>query len=177
MHNPNRILFSGAPGAGKTTLLKCLHAAGFSITPESARSVIQDRQSKGLTPRPEDFGQQLLDRDIETYQAASALPGAVFFDRGVPDALAMLHFDNATNRQYLTQFPYHNRVFFFEAWPDIYRTDDQRDQTLAQAFEVAASLRRWYEKLGFSLISVPQADVETRKQFVIDLLNLTAPKS
>lgn len=177
MNQLQRILFTGAPGAGKTTLLEQLRVAGFSICQESARSIIQARQAGGLTPRPDDFAKQVLARDLRSWRGRPDQTQPVFYDRGVPDALGMLEVDEVTVKYYLDRYPYGRNVFFFEAWPEIYQRDAQRDQTLKEAFEVAASLRRWYQKLGFILIEVPQAGIEVRKRFILETLTLDSTES
>jgi predicted ATPase len=48
----SRIVVTGGPGAGKTTLLLALQARGYTIVGDSARTIIQDRRRRGLSPRP-----------------------------------------------------------------------------------------------------------------------------
>ncbi|HEX6707837.1 MAG TPA: AAA family ATPase [Albitalea sp.] len=48
-----RIIVTGGPGAGKTALLAALAARGHVHVPETARAIIRDRKSRGLSPRPE----------------------------------------------------------------------------------------------------------------------------
>jgi predicted ATPase len=48
----SRIVITGGPGVGKTTLLLALQARGHTIVGDSARTIIQDRRSRGLSPRP-----------------------------------------------------------------------------------------------------------------------------
>ena len=65
----SRILITGAPGAGKTTLLLALQARGYLIVGDTARTIIQDRRKRGLSPRPDPyaFAQELLRMDIENF--------------------------------------------------------------------------------------------------------------
>src|SRR6185295_15131897 len=88
----SRIAVTGGPGAGKTTLLLALQARGFTIVGDSARTIIQDRRRRGLSPRPNahEFAQEVLRMDVENYACHAATPGPVFFDRSVIDALCML---------------------------------------------------------------------------------------
>src|SRR6185436_14336484 len=87
-----RIVITGGPGAGKTTLLLALQARGYTIVGDTARTIIQDRRSRGLSPRPDPhaFGQEMLRMDIENFAHHAASPGPVFFERGVLDALCWL---------------------------------------------------------------------------------------
>jgi predicted ATPase len=77
----SRIVITGAPGAGKTTLLLALQARGYTIVGDTARTIIQDRRRRGLSPRPDPyaFAQEALRMDIDNFvhtlqvQAASSL--------------------------------------------------------------------------------------------------------
>src|SRR4029077_15505344 len=88
----SRIVITGGPGAGKTTLLLALQARGYTIVGDSARTIIQDRRRRGLSPRPNayEFMHETLRMDIENFVHHAATPGHVFFDRGVLDALCGL---------------------------------------------------------------------------------------
>jgi predicted ATPase len=88
----SRIVITGGPGARKTTLLLALQARGYTIVGDSARTVIQDRKRRGLSPRPSPsaFAQEALRLDIENFVHHAASPGPVFFERGVLDALCAL---------------------------------------------------------------------------------------
>src|SRR5215472_6752655 len=88
----SRIVITGAPGAGKTTLLLALQARGYTIVGDTARTIIQDRRRRGLSPRPDPyaFAQEVLRIDMENFVHHAANPGPVFFERGVLDALCAL---------------------------------------------------------------------------------------
>lgn len=89
----SRIVFTGGPGVGKTTVLMELQASAYSIVGDSARTIIQDRRSRGLSPRPNpcEFAQEVLRMDVENYTRHAVTSGTVFFDRSVVDALGMLN--------------------------------------------------------------------------------------
>ena len=67
----SRIVITGAPGAGKTTLLLALQARGYTIVGDTARTIIQDRRRRGLSPRsdPYAFAQEALRMDIENFSS------------------------------------------------------------------------------------------------------------
>jgi len=82
------------------------------------------------------------------------------FDRGAVDALGMLAESEAMApaeiEANLQRYPYHKVVFLFPPWQEIYRTDDERDQTFAESirvFEAPPSehktdgLSRWIQSL------------------------------
>ena len=165
-----RFVFAGGPGAGKTAVLDVLKARGFHCAPDNARAVIRARLDAGLPPRPAPraFAEAVLDADIECYAAAAA--GEVwFFERGVVDALGSLKgaagIADAELERLLARYPY-ARVFLFPPWPEIYRTDDERDQTFTEAVRVFALTRAWYERCGYSTCEVPLLPVAERADFV-----------
>src|SRR5215469_17143363 len=88
----SRIVITGAPGAGKTTLLLALQARGYTTVGDTARTIIQDRRRRGLSPRPDPyaFAKEVLRIDMENFAHHAANPGSVFFERGVVDALCGL---------------------------------------------------------------------------------------
>ena len=103
----SRIVITGAPGAGKTTLLLALQARGYTIVGDTARTIIQDRRRRGLSPRPDPyaFAQEALRMDIENFVRHAATPGAVFFERGVLDALCGLDQITPLNESELRMCP------------------------------------------------------------------------
>ena len=124
----NRFIFAGGPGAGKTTVLDAMKARGFYCVPDAARAIIRARLDSGLSPRPEavEFAKSIFNADVKNYEAAPS-SGVCFFDRGVVDALCMLHLSNAMSEHEidlnLRRFAYNRVVFVFPPWEEIYRTD------------------------------------------------------
>jgi predicted ATPase len=72
----SRIVITGAPGVGKTTLLGALQARGYTIVGDTARTIIQDRRRRGLSPRPDPyaFAQEALRMDIDNFVHHAASP-------------------------------------------------------------------------------------------------------
>ena len=128
-----RVVITGGPGVGKTTLLAELSARGHVTVAESARAIITDRRARGQSPRPEPvaFAREILRRDTEKYHAHPSTPGWVFFDRGVIEALSMLHdvapLSASELDAALRVHPFHSSVFVLPPWSDIYTTDSERD--------------------------------------------------
>jgi predicted ATPase len=87
------VIVTGGPGAGKTTLLAALADLGYITVEESARAIIAERLARGESRRPDvvTFAREILRRDIEKYLRHAQTPYWVFFDRGIVDALGMLH--------------------------------------------------------------------------------------
>jgi predicted ATPase len=72
--------------------LLALRARAYTVVGDSARTIIQDRVRRGLSPRPSqtEFVQETLRMDIENFGRHTATQGHVFFERSVLDALCGL---------------------------------------------------------------------------------------
>ena len=164
----NKVLFSGGPGAGKTTLLVTL---GLPYRDDQARAIICRRQRAGLAPRPDplSFAQEILRREIESYETAAA-DRLVLFDRGMPDALAQvveaggMTVQDAQDK--LAAYPHYPRAFMLPPWESIYRTDSERDQTFYEAKAGYDWAVGWYQTFGFQCIEVPIGPVDKRAAFI-----------
>ncbi|HET9252528.1 MAG TPA: AAA family ATPase [Candidatus Eisenbacteria bacterium] len=181
-----RVVVTGGPGAGKTVLLDELARRGYPYAPESARTIIRERLARGLPPRPDpgEFAYEILGRDIEQYRAAGERSGRAgqggpereiyFFDRSILDALGMLDqlgLLSARERdRHLTEYPYHPRAFILPPWEAIYQVDSERDQTFAESVRVHDSLRQWYVRCGYEIVSVPPGPVADRCDLVLKAL-------
>src|SRR5262249_24043668 len=134
-----RVVITGGPGAGKTTLLTELGARGYRTVDDSARAIIAERLAHGESPRPDPltFAREMLHRDIDKYRRHSHEPNLVFFDRGVVDAIAMVHeiqpLPSDELGAMLSVYRFHPLVFILPPWEEIYRNDNERDQTFADA--------------------------------------------
>ena len=174
-------------------LLDELARRGHPYAPESAREVIRERLARGLSPRPEpaEFANEILRRDIEQYRGVAernlaerggpGLPepprgakGVHFFDRSILDALCMLDqlglLPARDRDRYLTEYPYHSRIFLLPPWKEIYRTDSERDQTFAESVRVHDALREWYLRCGYEIVIVPPGPVAGRCDLVLKTL-------
>jgi len=173
--NLNRMLVTvcGGPGAGKTTVLDELSRRGFAVMPDTARAIITERLSKGMTPRPtpEEFAETILLRDREHYQSVAQAEEIVFFDRSVVDAVGMLVglgvISDERRADLLDHYRYHPTAFIFPPWKDIYRTDAERDQSFDESVRVYQSVKRWYSLCGYDLTEIPPASVEERCEVVL----------
>jgi predicted ATPase len=66
----------------------------------------------------------------------------------------------------LRQYPYNFCVFIFPPWEEIYKADEERDQTFAEAVGVFNSLKFWYTKCGYHPVEVPCGSVRERADFI-----------
>lgn len=177
-----RIVVTGAPGAGKTTLLLALQARGHTIVSDSARSIIQDRRRRGLSPRPDPsaFSQETLRMDIENFARHAASQGRVFFERGVLDALCGIDrvtpLSESELRIWLSKYQYFPMVFVLPPWKAIYVNDAERDHTFEHAVWVNGITQAWYRRCGYEVLEVPMGSVDERCSVVLQALaNSDAP--
>ena len=167
-----RFVLSGGPGAGKTTVLAALAVRGHHSVPESARAIIQERLEARLAPRPTpvEFAREILHRDTVQYRTTRVTDRPVFFDRGVVDALGMLHQSGALPQDekahYLSNYQYNSVVFMLPPWRHIYRNDTERDQTFAESVQVFEELRQWYTECHYHVLELPRMSVDERVAFV-----------
>lgn len=169
-----RFVVTGGPGAGKTTVLDKLAQDGFVCVPESARAIIKARRTAGLSPRPsaKRFASETLAMDIDNYRQTVVTNQPVFFDRGLVDALGGMASQGALSEQevdaYLQQYPLNRRVFILPPWPDIYCTDDERDQTYDESVVVYEKILGWYERHAYLMVEVPRRSVSERAAFMLN---------
>lgn len=172
-----RFVFTGGPGGGKTTILGALAEREYLVFAESARRIIKERLAKGLEPRPDPilFARKILQADIENYRQTTSYEKAVFFDRGVLDALYMLDAEGALKNDeiggYVRQFPYNPIVFLLPPWEDVYSKDSERDQSFDESVQVFEGMRSWYSKWGYETIEVPRDSLTNRQSFILNRIN------
>ena len=169
-----RVVLTGGPGAGKTSVLVRLQELGYSVVPEMARQIISDRKSRGMSPRPPpvDFARAILEEDMRLYDSVS--DGLVFFDRSILDALAMLNECGALcdkeREDILARYPYTSPVFVFPPWREIYRTDEERDQSFKESVQVHSAICDWYLKIGYDISAVPTGLIHERCKYILKTL-------
>ena len=172
-----RVVLTGGPGGGKTTFLNELREHGYHTVDESARAIIAERLSQGLSRRPEplEFAREVLRRDIEKYMRHEDGMRLSFFDRGVVDALGMLNevapIEASELQALLATYPYYTQVLVFPPWDTIYRMDNERDQTFDAAQQIHARVTAWYRRCGYELFEVPTLSVVERLEYVLRSLN------
>jgi predicted ATPase len=172
----SRIIITGGPGVGKTTLLLALQARGYTIVGDSARTIIQDRLRRGLSPRPnaDEFTHETLRMDIEHFVQHAATPGHVFFDRSVLDSLCSLDRLTPLNerelRMWLSKYQYYPKVFLLPPWREIYVNDTERDHTFEHAEWVNSITQEWYRRCRYQLIEAPKVSVAERCTYVLQAL-------
>lgn len=168
-------VITGGPGSGKSTLIAALAAAGHHVMPEAGRAIIREQVAIGGRALPwadrAAFAALMLERELESWRAASALDGPVFLDRGIPDVIGYLDLcglpvpDEA--REAAEAYRYHRRIFIAPHWPAIFAQDAERKQSAEEAEATCRTMERTYRPLGYELVPLPLIPVADRLAFVL----------
>lgn len=70
-------------------------------------------------------------------------------------------------KNFLDKHRFNNKVFITPPWKEIYRQDDERDQTYEEAEMVYQKLYGWYGSNGYDRIIIPKTSVDMRLDFVL----------
>lgn len=172
------ILLSGCSGGGKSTLLAELARRGHATVPEPGRRIVAAELENGGGALPwldlAAFARRAIALALADRAAAAALPGPVFFDRGLVDAAAAL--EHATGEPVLAPLGrahrYHPTVFLTPPWPELRSEDPQRRQRPGEAEAEYARLLRAYAALGYRRVVLPKCSVAARAGLLLAELGL-----
>jgi len=167
------VVLSGCSGGGKSTLLAELQRRGHSVIDEPGRRVVRAELQIGGEALPwadlAAFARRAIEVSIADRDAARALPGWVFFDRGLVDAAAAL--EHATGELMLETIGrshrYNETVFLTPPWPEIFVRDAERRHGLEDAIAEYERLERAYPRLGYRAVVLPKVPVEARADVVL----------
>lgn len=173
------IVVTGGPGSGKSTLIDALERAGFGRTQEAGRSIIQEQVAIGGSALPwldpALFAEMMLEWEMRSYRVAEQQGGTIFFDRGVPDVAGYLRLMKLPVPEHVKKateiFCYHARVLIAPPWEEIFRQDRERKQDFGEAVRTYEALASTYQELGYQLVELPSTGVESRVQFVLQMLD------
>lgn len=174
MTKDNFYIITGGPGGGKTTLLEMLFSKGYSFIPETARQIIKDRLSAGLSPRPDPltFATDIFKKDLSNFERNINCPSLLFFDRSFVDSSFQIFSCDQERYEQIKIFSqtnrYNNTVFITPPWEEIYTTDTERDQAFEHSIEIYGQLYQWYRQHNYDLIVLPKDSVDNRVKFVLD---------
>lgn len=172
--NPNLFVITGGPGAGKTTLLRELRKRGIGCVDEGAREIIgqQVKTNGDAVPwgNKTRYTELMLERSIADFLQHASTATMVFFDRGIPDVLCYARLVGLRDEEVKTacdRYRYNKRVFIAPPWEEIYSTDEERKQTLAEAVKTYEVMTSAYGECGYQLIELPCVDAVERAEFVL----------
>jgi predicted ATPase len=176
------VVLSGCSGGGKSTLLAELARRGHSVVEEPGRRIVREEQARGGTALPwvdaEAFIHRAIEMALEDRRLAEVMPGLVFFDRGLFDAISAL--TDMTGEPALHELGkrhrYHPTVFLTPPWQEIYEADAERKHGLAQAEAEYVRLVRDYRLLDYAVLEVPKLPVIERADWILAQLPPSPPR-
>jgi len=174
---PKRYIITGPPGSGKTSIIEGLQKK-YPCVEESSRRFIIEELSRGGNRLPwkdvEAFDKAILQDRILYYNKTTA--PISFFDRGIPDSLAYLKLAGANiNPEFFEaskKFRYETKVFFLPSWKEIYKTNEARKETFAEALLIEKALKEVYKEQGYELIIIPKLPVSKRISLIEKIIRL-----
>ncbi len=169
------VILSGCSGGGKSALLSELARRGYAVVEEPGRRIIaQERASSGQALPWVDlaaFAVRAIEISLLDRERARAMPGFVFFDRGLIDAAAAL--EHVTGQPVLKHYAaerYHPLVFLTPPWPEIYNKDEDRQHGLEDAILEYERLIAAFSSLGYATEILPKHSVAVRADMIIERL-------
>jgi predicted ATPase len=165
---------TGGPGSGKSTLIDALAEAGYARSLEAGRAIIQDQVAIDGPALPwrdrQAFAELMLCWEMRSYRMARDQPGPVLFDRGVPDVAGYLRLVGLPVPAHIHRaaetFRYNRIVLIAPPWPEIFRGDPERKQSLDEAVRTYEAMVATYRDYGYALVELPRATIEERMRFV-----------
>lgn len=134
-------------------------------------------RSGGPTPwgNLSDFVESVTDLSLRDLNRAANVPGPIFFDRGLFDALsgkAQRLKVPLSSLMPTDKFPYAEPVFYAPPWPEIFKNTPERKLSFEAGREEAIRLRSDLELLGIGTIELPCLPVVQRVKYVLENLGL-----
>ena len=111
------------------------------------------------------FVELLLSRALYEYRRHADSRRPVLFDRGLPDVIAYARLFGLPDSGALAaarRHRYNPRVFLLPAQEGIYRQDDERKMTFAEAHAFGEIIRQAYEELGYAVVELPEGMPDER---------------
>lgn len=172
------VVLSGCSGGGKSALLTAIGAHGHAIYAEPGRQVVKEQNLIGGDALPsrniEQFAALTISRSMHHMTLGAQNSGLSFFDRGIIDQISGMahtglnvpdHFIAAAAR-----LRYHHRVFVVPPWPEIYRTDSERQHGFDAAVASYEHLLKTYSRFDYETVEVPRLPVAARADFILEHL-------
>lgn len=169
--DPIRAVITGGPGAGKSTLLSALADQGLAVFPEVARVILQRPGGMAMrAERPADFALAMLAAEQEAWRQMAT--GVAVYDRGFPDIVGFLDLEGLPVPEELDaicqSLRYTGPIFHAPPWRAIYTTDEERIQSWDEAVASNAAIVSAWQRYGYTLTELPQANVSERCAFVME---------
>lgn len=172
MIQTNWIIITGEPRSGKSTLIERMAFKGYRICPEASRIIIDDYKSREekLDCYTEHFERLIAEERISAEKRFNPAE-CVFWDRGLVDSIAFSRLYGRDIEQMVQgKLNYIYRHVFYLCELPIYCSDYATMETKESAQVLGKLLLVEYEKLGYSPIMVPQMDINSRAEFILDMI-------
>lgn len=181
--NPKKIVITGGPATGKTSVIQGLEAKGCLCFHEIIRDLTTEARESGnlgsldtnpinSVTDPLEFNRKLLEgRKAQFLKSQETEKKHVFFDRGIPDVLAYMHYyDQVLEPEFIkaANTLHYDKVFLLPMWEEIFASDEERFESYEDASKIEASLRKTYANFGYDIIEVPFDSIEKRIYFILN---------
>ena len=169
-----RVILTGGPGSGKSTIIDELEKLGYKVIPEPARTLIAhyEKHSPELHPKLSKENRKIFQVAIENKNYEDFNTNQYgFFDRSILDEVGYRNRFKIEITAELDTFCKNNRydmVFFFPFWKEIYKTDDVRHETPAEAENVSKFIFNAYAKYKYDPLIVPKTSISNRLDYIIN---------
>lgn len=161
-----KFVISGGPSTGKTEVINEL-GKKFKVFHEAARGILKNKRYNQKTQY------EIFKKQLKQAREAENSEEIVFFDRGIPDALAYFEYNNfkipkdVLENSKLKKTKY-KKIFFLDFVP--YKNDEIRRESKEEAQKIHKLIYDTYADFGYEIIRVPFMSVEKRAKFIEDFL-------
>ena len=177
-----KIVITGAPGTGKTVVIRAIEKLGYPCYHEIIRDMTAAAKEKGTAAKqvtnplifvddPLEFNTKLLrGRESHFDISLKSKDPICFFDRGMPDVLAYMHY---FKQEYPKAFwttcvqKRYDRIFIMPPWEAIYTADNERLENFKEAEALHLYLMDTYQSLGYRPEIVPKVSIAERVDFIL----------
>lgn len=175
-------IITGGPGFGKSALVEELRKHQYLCSDEFARDMIEEQQKSAgdLLPwkRPREFQEAILQLRKDFFE--SVPPSTIAFaDRAIPDQLAFARYRGFGTptllKRSVEEYRYARQVFITPPWPEIYRNDAIRSESLEEAILIHQSIIDTYAELNYEIVELPLATVKERMNYLLQIIQNTNP--
>ena len=169
-----RYVITGAPGTGKTSIINALKKRGYCCVDENSREIIAEQIINGgeILPWKNQIAfENLISRKRSKQYASIPKDEIYFFDRSAIDCIAYLKVNNLESTSQINQIIknciFNKTVFYTPIWEEIYKNDNERQESFDQAIKIDKYLKDSYIKFGYILIEIPKLSVVDRVNFIL----------